>query len=128
VHFTVDTTPPAITLLSPQNRTYDTTNLMLNFTLNETASWVGYSLDREEAVTINGNISLKDLPVGSHTLPVYANDTAGNTAASGTIYFTVPEPLPTAWTAVAAAVIAAGGVVFLFYRQRTHKAIKKVAR
>ena len=115
-YFTVDTSPPSTSLLSPKNQTYDTTELLLNFTLNETASWVGYSLDGKENVTITANITLTDLSYGSHTITIYATDLAGNTANS-TIHFNVQEPLPTAWTATVIALIAVSGGAFIFYRK-----------
>ena len=123
-HFTVDTSPPSISLLSPQNQTYYTADLLLNFTLNETASWIGHSLDGQETVTITGNTTLTDVPYGSHTITVYAADSAGNMGSSETIYFIVPEPFPTMWIAVAIAIMATGGVTFLFYFKRTNKAPK----
>jgi hypothetical protein len=125
IHFTVDTSPPGISLLSPQNRTYDPAELLLNFTLNETASWVGYSLDGQETVTITGSTTLTDLSYGSHAITVYANDTYGNMATSETITFNMAEPFPTTWTATVVAIVATGGVAFLFYFKRTSKAAKK---
>jgi hypothetical protein len=119
VHFAMDTSPPSISVLSPQNQTYNTAELLLNFTLNENTSWIGYSLDGQEAVTITGNTTLTNLSYGSHTITVYANDTYGNMATSETIYFSVPEPFPTTWTVTAAAIVATGGVAFLFYFKRT---------
>ena len=128
IHFTVDTSPPSISLLSPQNQTYNPADLLLNFTLNETATWIGYSLDGQETVTITGNTILTDLSYGSHAITVYATDPAGNTGTSETIHFSVPEPFPTAWTATAIAMIATGGVAFLFHFKRTNKATKKTER
>jgi hypothetical protein len=90
VYFTIDTVPPSILLLSPKNQTYDTTELLLNFTLNETASWIGYSLDGQETVTITGNTTLTALSYRQHTITVYATDSAGNTGSSETIHFSVP--------------------------------------
>jgi hypothetical protein len=129
VYFTIDTFPPSILLLSPQNQTYDTAELLLNFTLNETVSWIGYSLDGQETVTITGNTTLTGLSYGSHTITVYAIDSAGNTGSSETIHFSVPEPFPTMWIATAIiAIIATGGLAFLFHFKRTNKASKKTER
>ncbi len=128
IHFTIDTTNPTISLLSPQNQTYGTTELILNFTLNENASWTGYSLDGQENVTVTGNINLTDLAYGSHTITLYANDTYGNMAASETIHFNVAEPFPVMWIAVVTAIIAGSGVALLLTFQRTSKAKKKTER
>jgi hypothetical protein len=126
IHFTVDTSPPSIALLSPQNQTYNPVQLPLNFALNETSSWIGYSLDGQKTVTITGNTSLTDLASGSHTITVYANYTYGNTATSETIHFSVAEPFPTAWTAALTTIIIAGsGVAFLLHFKKTKKATTK---
>jgi len=125
VLFTIDTMPPEILLLSPQNQTYDTAELLLNFTLNETASWMGYSLDGQETVTVDGNMTLSGLTVGSHNITVYATDSVGNMGSSETVYFSIPEPLPTMWIAAAVAIMATGGVTFLIYFKRSKKASKK---
>jgi hypothetical protein len=92
VYFTVDSVPPTIQLLSPENKTYDSTTIPLTFTVSETTSWIGYSLDNQANVTIAGNTILIGLSDGPHTITVYASDTAGNTGYSDTIYFTIDIP------------------------------------
>ena len=87
-----DSIPPAIYILSPQNTTYTEGSVPLTFTVNEKTSWIGYSLDDQENVTITGNIPLTGLPEGSHNIVVYANDTSGNMGASDTVHFTVALP------------------------------------
>ena len=87
--FPPDSTPPIISILSPENKTYDVNDISLTFTINESTSWIGYSLDGQANVTITGNTTLSGLSNGSHSLIVYANDTAGNTGASEIIYFSV---------------------------------------
>ena len=98
VSFMVDTTPPSITNLSLENITYTSSNVQLNFTVNKTTSWLGYSLDNQGNVTIAGNTTLAGLSNGSHSLLVYANDTAGNMGKSETVFFTIdtstPSPSP----------------------------------
>jgi len=74
----VDTAPPIILILSPQNTTYPTSDVLLNFTVNETTDWMGYCLDGQANVTVTGNTTLTDLPDGTHLLKVYVNDTCGN--------------------------------------------------
>jgi hypothetical protein len=98
---------------------------MLNFTLNENASWTGYSLDGQENVTVTGNITLTDMAYGSHRITIYANDTYGNMAASETIHFSVAEPFPVIWIAAVTAIIAGSGVALLVTFQRTRKAKKR---
>jgi hypothetical protein len=92
VYFMVDTTPPMVSILSPENKTYVAASVPLTFTVNEPTSWIGYSLDDEANVTISGNTVLIGLTDGSHSVIVYANDTAGNTGASSEVSFTVAVP------------------------------------
>ena len=83
-----DLTPPTLTILSPQDTTYFTNNIDLNFTVDEETSWIGYSLDGNDNVTISGNTTLMGLSFGSHTLEIYANDTSQNTGKA-TVDFTI---------------------------------------
>jgi hypothetical protein len=48
-----DATPPLITILSPLNITYATISFAFNISLNENASWCGYSLDGSSNITMN---------------------------------------------------------------------------
>jgi len=125
------TTPLAVSVNSPQNKTYNTNSIPLTFTVNDTASWIGYSLDGQENVTITGNTTLTALSTGSHSLSVSVNDTAGNTGTSATIYFTVAEeivvqPNLTEWlaaTIISGAIIAA--VADIVYFKKLKKGIKQ---
>jgi hypothetical protein len=80
--------PPTITNLSIENKTYTTPDLPLNFTVNEKTSKVAYSLDGKNNVTITGNTTLTGLSVGAHNLTVYAWSDNGN-FASQTVNFAV---------------------------------------
>jgi len=93
VYFTIDTTLPTITILSPENKTYDTNFVLLSFTVDEPVSWMAYSLDGQANIIITGNVTLP-LPDGLHYVVVYANDTAGNMGESSTVYFTVDSVVP----------------------------------
>lgn len=84
-----DTAPPEISILSPQSTIYPTSSIPLTFTINEPASWIGYSLNNQANVTIIGNTTLKYLQNGAHNIIVYANDTSGNMGSSEKVYFTV---------------------------------------
>ena len=114
------TLPPTISIVSPENKTYTVNNVSLNFTVSESTSWIGYSLDGQANITITGNTTLSGLPDGSHSLTVYAKDTAGNTGTSETIYFSI-EPFPITWIAAAIAVIAIGGAALLVYFRKIRK-------
>ena len=90
----IATRPPTISILSPENKTYNFDNVSLTFTVSELTSWIGYSLDGQINVTISGNTSLPSLLDGSHYVVVYANDTTGDMGASSTVYFAVDTTPP----------------------------------
>jgi len=87
-----DIAPPIITLSSPEETTYQTSNVFLDFTINEEVTWIGYSLDGQDNLTIIADILLSDLTEGSHTIVVFASDLADNTGASSTVQFTISIP------------------------------------
>ena len=122
VFFGIDATPPRISGLSIENKTYRTTDIPLNFTVNEPNSQVVYSLDGQKNVTIAGNTTLTNLPFGEHNVTVYATDNAGNTGTSEAVCFTVkePEPFPTAFVAVASitSVIVIGIGLLVYFKKR----------
>ena len=95
VYFTVDSEAPSILLVSPTNTAYASTSVPLEFVVYEPAFWIGYSLDDQMNVTVEGNITLADLSEGEHTITVYANDTAGHMGSSETVNFTVDSVPPT---------------------------------
>ncbi len=91
INFTIDTVPPKVAVLSLENKTYDTTDIPLNFTVNEPVSEIAYVLDGQANMSITGNMTLTRLTAGSHNLTVYAKDTAGNIGCSETVYFSIYE-------------------------------------
>jgi len=122
VYFTVnDGNPPAISDLSIENRTYSQGNLDLNFTVDESTSWMGYCLDEQANVTVTGNFTLTELPSGSHTLTVYANDTVGNMGSSSTISFTISDPFPTTIVTASAGIVAIVTIGFLVFLKKRHR-------
>ncbi len=135
-YFTVDTSPPDITILSPANTTYTEPSIPLDFTLNEPTSNISYSLDGQPRMAIAENLTLPTMTFGSHSLTVYATDAVGNTGVSQTTHFTIFDesepsipsqddqnsfptvPLAAASAASIATVIAAG---LIFARRRRRK-------
>jgi parallel beta-helix repeat protein len=116
--------PPDICVSSPENMTYTANRVSLNFTVNEATSWMGYSLDGQNNVTITENtLNLTELSEGSHSLTVYANDTSGDMGKSETIYFTIGTSLIT-WVIGAIAIAAVVGAAFLAYFLKIKKATK----
>jgi len=123
-----DSTAPEIAVLSPENRTYYTTDIPLNFTVDEPSSWMRYKLDAKTVDEITGNTTLTGLSYGAHNLTVYVTDQYGNTGFSETVYFSVakePEPIPTTWIIVGATAIVATGGAALVYFVKARKTIKK---
>jgi hypothetical protein len=90
-----DGNPPVITLLSVENKTYSQSNLQINFRTDESTAWTGFCLDKNANATVTENLTLTELSPGSHTLTLYANDTAGNMGKSETVCFTIARPFPT---------------------------------
>jgi hypothetical protein len=119
-----DPTPPAVHVVSPENKTYASGNVSLAFTVNKQADWLGYSLDGQETVTITGNSTLFGLSNGLHNVTVYANDTFGNTGVSETISFRVavePEPFPTTLLIAAVVLMAVVGAgLLVYFKKRNH--------
>jgi hypothetical protein len=125
IEFTVDTTPPSITNVSPKNKTYLLSDIPLSFSIDETASQTSYSLDDQANVTISGNTTLAGLTEGNHTIVIYANDSMGNMGKSDSMNFAVvrelqpqPEAFPILLVAVSVAVVAVVAVAALAYRKK----------
>jgi N-acetylneuraminic acid mutarotase len=115
--------PPEISVVSPGNKTYTSSNVSLVFTVDKPAVWMGYSLDGQETVTVTGNTTLNALSNGSHNITVYAGNEFENTAASETINFTVdvPQPFPITLVIAPIASVAAIGVGLLVYFKKRNK-------
>jgi len=87
VNFSIDT-PPTVKVLSPQNKTYNSARISLNFTVNQPTKQLSYSLDAQNN-TITGNITINDIAEGYHNVKIFATDETGNTGTSEIIYFTI---------------------------------------
>lgn len=83
----VDSTPPTIRVLSPENRIYTTKIVPLSFTTSKPVAWMAYCLDNGGNVTVSGNTTLPQLPDGFHNVTVYAQDADYNNGVSGTVFF-----------------------------------------
>lgn len=86
-YFTVDTTPPTITITLPGNTSYlSPLSVGLNTSADEaTDTWI-YSLNGGGNNTYSPNTTIT-ASIGSNNIVVWANDTAGNWATA-TAYFT----------------------------------------
>ena len=113
-----DLQAPVVTISSPQNKTYDTSDIPLTFKVNDQASLFSYTLDGQQAVAITGNTTLTGLTVGAHNLTVYARDSAGLVVTSQTIPFTVGARFPSEIVFVGVAIAVVASVSFLLYVKR----------
>ncbi len=96
-YFTVDTTNPFLTLYEPQNQSYTTDSLWINFTVSDTnldACWytndsgtTNYTLSSCENTTYTASQD-------STTIVIYANDTAGNLNNTNNVTFFVDSINP----------------------------------
>ena len=125
VSFTKDIVSPRISFLSPQNGTYATSDVELDFTVSEAASEILYCLDGKENQTITGSVSLTGLAEGAHNVTLYAADLAGNTAAPQTLFFSVdlPEsfPIMPVTASIATVALVSFGLGFLAYFKKHKK-------
>ena len=128
-----DTAPPQISNLSIENKTYNSTEIPLEFCTNENTPLLTYSLDDQANLTIAGNTTLSGLSNGPHSIIVYATDSAGNVGISENVAFTIatetqvaseqkeqdPLQLPSIVAASGIAVFAAGLGFLFYFKKRT---------
>jgi hypothetical protein len=110
----LDIQAPIISILSPKNEKYETNDVSLTFVVDEPTMQLGYRIDKQDMVTIAGNITLFGLSDGEHTLTVYATDAAGN-EGSETIFFFTEALLPVGWIMASVVVVVAFCGCLLFY-------------
>jgi len=124
---TTDRIAPEIKVFSPENKSYLDSDIPLNVTVSETGAWTRYKLDGENATEITQNTTLTNLTYGTHNITVYSTDSAGNTATSQTIQFTITketEPFPILLAATVSAVsIAIIGISLLVYFKKRKQQI-----
>jgi len=135
VSFSVDTVPPDVHILVNQKRTYYASNVSLYFNVSEPVSYIGYSLNGQNVITVNSSailsrcnfdngycLSLSDLPYGTHNVTVYVWDNAGHVGVSQTATFTVTT-FPTTFVVAAAtfSAVTVGVGHLSFFRKRKQK-------
>jgi hypothetical protein len=88
--------PPQLQVFSPQdNGTYQTANVPLNITANNSTTKINYSLDGIENITFNENATAtSSLLDGVHDMTVYGFDSEGKLCDSKNVTFTVQIPYP----------------------------------
>jgi len=128
INFTISP-PPRVSILSPLNETYNSSEIALNFAVNKSFSKISFVLDDKNNVTINENATLNGLTNGIHNVTVYVCDAMGNIGPSETVTFTVdvPEPFPAAFvSAISAASVATVGTSLLLYRKKRIRKVEQV--
>ena len=122
VNFTI-ATPPEVSVLSPLNITYDSSDVQLNFTVNKEPSLIQCSLDGEKNSTIYGNTTLTELANGEHNLAIYVRDVDGNLGVSETVAFTIAKPkafeMSLVIAPVASVIVASIGIVVYFRKRKS---------
>lgn len=93
--FTLDTTPPKITIQSPQTNQNYTTVVPLNLLLSEPVTQLILRLDGNKTTLPAQNTTLSGLTTGTHTLTVTAFDRVGNPGYTNYVTFNVIQPNPT---------------------------------
>ncbi len=113
---------PSVQLIHPKNISYSIENVTITFVTNKQVSWIGYSIDGQNNVTISGNTTIAALSNGLHNLTVYTRDIYGNTGASKPVNFKVaiPEPFPVLPVAVVslAGVLGVAGLLIYFKKRK----------
>ena len=113
-----DIEAPLIKIMNPKEKTYEVSDLALTFTVNEQTSWIGYSLDGQQTVTIPGNTTLTGLSIGTHNITIYARDLSELVGTSETVQFMVTARFPTELTLVGIGVAIAMSIGFLLFVKR----------
>ena len=120
--------PWDIPLPSPVNQSYSG-SVPLVFVVDRPASWLGYSIDGKENVTVSGNTTIPGLAEGWHTVTVHANDTLGNAGSSETVSFQVVSQAGLSVTllaGVAVAIVVTAAGLLLYFRKRKRQAATNV--
>jgi hypothetical protein len=121
VFFSVDTLPPIIDILLPQNQSYDSTDIQLTFSVNENVTYLAYRLDGQEKQAIAGNVTLAALANGSHTLTLYATDEVGNSGQKSVAFNIAPFPIVLLVAVIAIVTIVLAGGYLLVKRKKPSK-------
>jgi len=106
--------PPQISILSLENKTYETDTVPLDFVVNEPTSKIEYCLDGKDRMVIDGNLTLTGLSDGLHNVTVYATDVDGYIGVSETSSFfidTFPESIVMASVIVVTVVLIGLGLL-----------------
>lgn len=121
----IDRTIPSIYVLDPQNKTYYSDHIQLRIFVSDLVSWLAFSLDGQDNVTISGNSTMIVTSNGEHFVIVYARDNAENTGFSAAVHFEVTIGTGTAgnpflgWIVLAVVVVSLVVALVLLYLRRS---------
>jgi len=98
VYFSVDTSAPTVTIISPENKTYNIqNNIQLNYTATDNVAvdkcWYAFNGGTNTSLPGCSNSTISVGTDGSYPLHIYANDTGGNLGLA-IQYFTVDTTPP----------------------------------
>ena len=119
VNFTI-ATPPEVSVISPLNVTYSSSDVKLDFIVNKEPSVLKYSIDGQEASILSGNTTLTGLTNGAHNVTIYVWDASGKLGVSECISFNVakPESFLTSFSITPIASVAVAGICIMVYLRR----------
>jgi hypothetical protein len=123
INFTI-ATPPEVSVLSPKNETYASSDVPLKLAVDKSFSRISYVLDYQDNITINGNVTLTGLSDGVHNVTVHVWDAAGNIGSSETVIFIVDTPesfLAVSVSVVSVASVVTVGAGLLLYRKKRRR-------
>ena len=118
---------PEIRIFSPQNESYNSSSISLDFYTDKPNLELSYSVDGKQNVTISGNSTITNLSNGLHNVTIYAKDSYGNIGDSETKSFITARPapfpaVPVVSVSVVVAVLVAA--VLLIYSKKNTNARK----
>lgn len=73
---------PTVTIDSPLNQTYTSSDIALDVSADKTVDTWQYNIDGGTNQTFTPNTTLSNLSAGTQTINIYANDTSGNTGSA----------------------------------------------
>jgi len=85
---------PILTIISPENITYLTSNILLNYSVTNEVESVWYNLDNGINITINSPAYFSAVE-GSHILYLYANNSQGASFKSVIFFIKIETQTPT---------------------------------
>ena len=93
VSFTIDTVPPYLSIMMPENLTHNKSTILLEYLVAGYPK-VSYSLDGKDNVSITENSTLRGIIDGVHQLILYGKTSDGSVVASEPVFFGINSGKP----------------------------------